>query len=319
MSEQSNKIVVTGAAGFIGSNLVQALNLRGLQSLYVVDQLDYERKKTHLQNLKYERYFGKNEFLTILPELTGIETIIHLGACTDTTVQDEQYFRENNTQYSKVLFDYCVRAGSRFIYGSSAATYGDGSQGFSDQARRFTPLNLYGYSKYWFDEMVLDSRQKPGQWVGLKFFNVYGPNEGHKGKMASLICQGYEQIKQTGKMRLFKSSQPGLADGGEKRDFVYAKDVLKVIMFFLDNPQHSGIFNVGTGKARSFLDLGKALFASLNREPNLEFFEMPREIRQKYQYFTQADVSSLRRAGYSEAFLELEDGINDYVKNYLNV
>lgn len=318
MSQLNNKIVVTGAAGFIGSNLVQALNLRGLQSLYLVDRLDSEGKKMNLRNLKYESYFDKDEFLAELPNLPKMETLIHLGAGTDTTIQDEKYFRRNNLEYSKTLFDYSVRTDTRFIYASSAATYGDGSQGFSDQERRLTPLNLYGHSKHWFDEIVLESRRKPGQCVGLKFFNVYGPNEGHKGKMASLVYQGYEQIKRTGKMRLFKSSRLGVADGGEKRDFIYIKDVVKVIMFFFNNPEKSGIFNVGTGKARTVLDLANALFAALGAKPQIEFFEMPAEFREKYQYYTQADLSSLRLAGYSGAFYELEEGISDYVRNYLN-
>ncbi len=317
--QNTKKIVVTGAAGFIGSNLVAELNRLGYTNIYAVDNLNHDRKEQHLKNLKFERYFDKKEFISTLPTLDGIELFIHLGACTDTTVFDEAYFKENNVEYSKHIFGYCVKHNARMIYASSAATYGARESDFDDNSRDLKPLNPYGLSKYSFDEFVLDNTQKPTQWVGLKFFNVYGPNEDHKGKMASMIAQGFQKIKQTGKMGLFKSYKEGYTDGGQKRDFIYVKDIVDVIMFFVENPSKSGIFNVGTGKARTFYDLGTSIFAALGIAPVIEFVEMPENIRDKYQYFTQADTKKLRTAGYTKEFTELEDGIREYVQKYLNV
>ncbi len=314
------KIVITGAAGFIGSNVAKALSEKEGTEIIAVDYLVEKKKKKNLAGFKYNKYFEKDKFLDELQknQIPNIDTIIHLGACTNTTVTDERYVLENNTEYSKKLFDYCVKNGIRLIYASSGATYGDGSNGYDDQKRLLKPLNLYGKSKYLFDEYVLDNKIKPKQWVGLKFFNVYGPNEFRKGEMASMVFQCYNQIKKTGEVMLFKSSRSDYKNGEEKRDFIYIKDVIKVILFFLDNNKISGIFNIGTGKARTFLDLATAVFKSLKIKPKISFFEMPKDIKNKYQYFTQADISSLRAAGYKEDFFELEEGIDDYIKNYLN-
>lgn len=319
MDLKNETIVVTGGAGFIGTNVVNALNSAGYSHIYIVDNLNKEAKKKHLELLTYERYFDKKEFIEQLPTLKGITLFIHLGACTDTTVFDEEYFKENNIEYSKKIFEYCLRNNSRMIYASSAATYGAGEKGFDDTERDLKPLNPYGYSKYAFDEFVLDSVEKPSQWVGLKFFNVYGPYEDHKGKMASMIAQGFEKIKQTGRMALFKSYKSDYSDGGQKRDFIYVKDIVDVIMFFVEHPTKSGIFNLGTGKARTFFDLSKAIFIAMNLEPAIDFVEMPEEIRDKYQYFTEANMDKLHSAGYVKKFTELEDGIKEYVQKYLNV
>lgn len=317
MINKDSKIVITGAAGFIGSNILKALNEKGYTHIYAVDNLNDDRKKKHLDDLQYYKYFDKKSFLGELDEIKDAEVVIHMGACSSTTVYDEAYFKENNIEYSKKLFEFCRENGIRFIYASSAATYGDGSHGFDDTRRDLTPLNLYGYSKYYFDEFVLDSTERPPQWVGLKFFNVYGPNEDHKEKMASMIRQGYQQIKETGKARLFKSYKPDYVDGGQKRDFIYVKDVVSVIMYFLEHPEHSGIFNLGTGKSRTYTDLSKAIFAAKGLEPQIEYIEMPEMIRDKFQYFTEADMTKLRSIGYTKAFTELEDGVQDYVQQYL--
>lgn len=319
MNLKNETIVVTGGVGFIGTNVVKALNNAGYNNIYIVDNLSREAKKKHLDLLTYERYFDKKEFIEQLPTLKGITLFIHLGACTDTTVFDEEYFKENNIEYSKRIFEYCLKNNSRMIYASSAATYGAGEKGFDDTERNLKPLNPYGYSKYAFDEYVLDNPEKPSQWVGLKFFNVYGPFEDHKGKMASMVAQGFEKIKQAGRMSLFKSYKPDYPDGGQKRDFIYVKDIVDVIMFFAQHPEKSGIFNLGTGKARTFFDLSKAIFVAMNLEPAIDFAEMPEEIRDKYQYFTEANMKRLREAGYEKKFTELEDGIGEYVQGYLNV
>ncbi len=317
MSKEDKKIIITGSAGFIGSNVHKALNDRGFTNIYVVDDLNDDRKKKHLDNLKYQKYFDKKVFLNSLNDIQDVELIIHLGACTDTTVQDEAYFKENNIDYSKKIFKYCFEKNVRLIYASSAATYGGGEMGFDDNERNLKPLNLYGYSKYWFDEFILNSPNKPSQWVGLKFFNVYGPNEDHKEKMASMIYQGFQQIKRTGKVKLFKSYRSDYKDGGQERDFIYVKDIVSVILFFLDHPKQSGIFNVGTGKARTYLDLSNSIFRARGMEPNVEFIEMPENIRDKFQYSTQANISKLQAAGYDKPFVELEEGIRDYVQTYL--
>ena len=306
MLEKDKTIILTGGAGFIGSNTALALNQQGFENLIIVDHLNHESKEKRLELVKYEQYYDRGDFLGALPRLKNIAAIVHLGACTDTAMMDEKFMMENNTEYSKKLFDYAARNGLRFIYASSAATYGDGACGYSDKERNLKPLNPYGVSKYLFDEYVLNSPAKPAQWTGLKFFNVYGPGEAHKGKMASMIYQGYRQAKEHGDIMLFKF-------GEQKRDFIYVEDAVKIVLFFLNN-EKSGIFNVGAGKARSFLDLGDAIFAALGRKPRIIFFDMPGKIKGKYQSFTEADMTSLRQAGYREKFYELKAGINDYIK-----
>lgn len=240
-----------------------------------------------------------------------------MGARTDTAESDRSFMLRNNTLYSKELFEYCVRNDTRLIYASSAATYGDGGRGYNDQERNLQPLNVYGYSKYAFDEMVLNSLQRPLQWVGLKFFNVYGPNEYHKGNMASVVFRGFNQVMNDGYLRLFKSYRPEFSDGGQLRDFIYVKDVVKIALFFFHHPEQSGIYNVGTGKARTFLDLARAIFLALRREPKIVFIDMPEAIRENYQYSTEADTTNLRGAGYTDKFFDIEVGVKDYVQRYL--
>lgn len=313
------KVIVTGGAGFIGSNVVAALNKEGVEDLIIVDHLNNPYKVMNLKSLRYSNYFDREEFLPYLKTLSGkdIDAIIHLGACANTQEQDKNFLIQNNTIYSNILFEFSLANNCQFIYASSAATYGDGSKGYNDDERDLKPLNYYGYSKYLFDQWVLDSPKKPKQWVGLKFFNVYGPNEYHKGYMASVILHGFEQIQKDKEIRLFKSYHGDYPHGGQLRDFIYVKDVVKVILFFLNNSSKSGIFNVGTGKARSFFDLAKGVFKALNLEPDIKFIDMPPGLKEIYQYFTQANISKLRKIGYEEKFYELEDGILDYVQNYL--
>lgn len=313
------KIIVTGGAGFIGSNLVKALNERGLSNIIIVDHLDHDGKKKNISGLDYENFIEKESFFEFCKSggLKNIEIIFHIGACTNTRELDEDYLLRNNTEYSKQLYNYCIERNARFIYASSGATYGDGSRGYSDFERNLKPLNGYGKSKYLFDEWVLDNKQKPHQWVGLKFFNVYGPNESHKGDMASVVFKGFNQIRKTEVLKLFKSYDKNYEDGGQKRDFIYVKDVVRVMLFFYDNAKKSGIFNVGTGKARSYLDLGRAIFTAMHIKPKIEFIDMPKDLIPQYQNFTQANISSLRGAGYKERFYELEEGVEEYIRSYL--
>ena len=315
----NNKIIVTGGAGFIGSNLVKSLNERGYKNIIIVDHLTNNGKWKNLVDLKFDYYFDRDRFLETLNSnsLNNIEIIIHLGACSNTTETNEDFLIYNNAIFSKILFDFSIKNKCRFIYASSAATYGDGSKGYNDKERALKPLNCYGYSKYLFDEWVLDSPEKPKQCVGLKFFNVFGPNEHHKGQMASVVYHGYNQIVKDGEIRLFKSYREGYKDGEQKRDFIYVKDAVNVILFFLKNEDKSGIFNVGTGKARTFLDLATSTFKALNLTPNIKFIEMPENLRDKYQYFTEANMSSLKNIGHEEEFYELEEGVKDYVQGYL--
>lgn len=318
------KIIVTGGAGFIGSNLVKKLNILGYKNIYIVDHLKGRRNKSkqkNLQALLYEQYLEADEFLLLIEKydkkIRDVKVLIHLGARTDTTEKDKKFLIKNNTNYSKTLFKYCTKNNIRFIYASSAATYGDGSKGYNDKERMLSPLNYYGLSKYLFDEWVLDNPQKPPQYVGLKFFNVYGPNEYHKGFMASVVYHGFNEISKTGKIRLFKSYKKDFKNGEQKRDFIYVEDVVKIILFFIDNVKISGIFNVGTGNARTFLDLAKSIFTALYEKPNIVFIDMPIGLKEKYQYFTQANMSNLRKVGYKNKMISLEEGVRDYVENYL--
>ncbi|MCX5811358.1 MAG: ADP-glyceromanno-heptose 6-epimerase [Proteobacteria bacterium] len=319
MKLKDSRIIVTGGAGFIGSNLVKSLNEHGHKNIIIVDHLTNSGKWKNLVDLKLAYYFDRNRFLETLNnnQLNDIETIIHLGACSNTTETNEDFLIYNNAIFSKILFDFSIKNKCRFIYASSAATYGDGSKGYNDKERILTPLNCYGYSKHLFDQWVLDSPEKPKQCVGLKFFNVFGPNEYHKGQMASVVYHGYNQIIKDGEIRLFKSYKEGFEDGEQKRDFIYVKDALKVILFFLHNESKSGIFNVGTGEARTFFDLAASTFKALNLKPNIRFIEMPESLKGKYQYFTEADMSSLKKIGYDKILFELEEGVKDYVQNYL--
>lgn len=315
-----DKIIVTGAIGFIGMNVVKRFNQLGYTNLILVDHKTPKKSK-RLKELQYKKYYEKDVFIekiTSDPDtFENVSAIIHLGACSDTTETSKSYLMKNNTGYSKKLYNFCLKKKVRYIYASSAATYGDGSKGYSDKTRNLKPLNLYGNSKYVFDEWVLKNKKQTPQWVGLKFFNVYGPYEDHKGKMASVAFHGYHQVKKEGTLKLFKSYKKGFKDGEQKRDFVYVADVVNVILFFLENQNINGIFNVGTGKASTFLDLGKALFKSLKLKSSIEFIDMPETLKDKYQYFTEADMQSLRKAGYTKNFLTVQEGVLDYVTNYL--
>ncbi|MFC1721271.1 ADP-glyceromanno-heptose 6-epimerase [Patescibacteria group bacterium] len=321
MLEKNKRIIVTGGAGFIGANIVKGLNEDGYKHITIVDQLTNDGRWKNLADISYDQYFDKDDFLDRIQNNTlgNVDVIIHIGACSSTVEVDENFLLYNNTIYSKELFDYCTQNNCRFIYASSAATYGNGDMGYDDNERNLKPMNCYGYSKHLFDQWVLDSEEKPRQWAGLKFFNVYGPYENHKGRMASMVYHGYNQIVDSGKVKLFKSHKEGYVDGGQKRDFVYIKDVVNVVSFFLNNPDKSGIFNVGTGKARTFLDMQKAIFAALNKEPNIKFIDIPEDLQDKYQYYTEADITNLRSVGYQDEFYSLEDGVKDYVQNYLHI
>lgn len=314
--EKIKKIIITGAVGFIGTNVAKYFSEKG----YSVIAVDYlkdgdEIKKKNLEAFKYEKYYDGDEFLELVKRgaLLNVDVIIHLGACSDTREKDREFLMRNNLEYSKELFNYCARNDTKFLYASSAATYGDGSNGYKDTERNLEPLNLYGLSKYLFDEWVLGQDEKPSQWAGFKFFNVYGPYENHKGDMASVVYKGFSEIKKTGKLKLFKSYREEYKDGEQKRDFVYVEDICDVISFFLEHGEISGIFNVGTGKARTFLDLGYAIFSALEKEPKIIFKEMPDDIKKHYQYFTEADLCNLRALGYTKEFTSLEEGVKKYI------
>jgi len=314
--------IVTGGAGFIGSAFVWKLNELGIDDILIVDNLGTTQKWKNLVNLRYYDYLHKDDFLEELyaSRFPKIESIIHMGACSSTTELDADYLMDNNFHYTKELAKYCLANNIRLIYASSAATYGDGSLGFSDDHSiipKLKPLNMYGYSKQLFDLWAL-KKEILDKIVGIKFFNVYGPNEYHKGDMKSVVCKAYYQIKETGKLKLFKSYKPEYKDGEQKRDFVYIKDCVDVMAWFLERRDVNGIFNLGTGKARTWNDLAKATFSAMGLETNIEYIDMPEAIRDKYQYFTQADMKKLQDAGYKRKFTSLEDAVKDYVQNYLS-
>jgi ADP-L-glycero-D-manno-heptose 6-epimerase len=315
-------IVVTGGAGFIGSALIAELNNRGITDIIIVDQLVSDQRWMNLRKLAFADYVESDDFLEQITadELPySVEAIFHLGACSSTTETDARYLVKNNYEYTKELASWAVDNEVRFIYASSAATYGDGSAGFSDNEDdigSLVPLNMYGYSKQLFD-LWARSNGLFEQIVGLKYFNVYGPNEYHKADMRSFVLKAFEQIQATGKVRLFKSYNPKYADGEQLRDFVYVKDAVDMTLFFYENLAVSGLFNVGTGKAKSWNELAKAVFAAMGRPVNIEYVDMPEIIRDKYQYFTQADMSKLRAAGYKKQPMPLEEAVKDYVQNYL--
>lgn len=314
--------VVTGGAGFIGSAFVWKLNQMGVSRIVIVDELGHDEKWKNLVRLRYEEYVHKDEFLKIVEagrDPWGVRAVVHMGACSSTTETDADYLMGNNLRYSQALAKFCAEKRARFVNASSAATYGDGTLGFSDDVEtmlRLKPLNMYGYSKQLFD-LWAHRTGLLDHLASLKFFNVYGPNEYHKGDMMSVICKAHKQIGETGRLRLFKSYRPDYGPGEQKRDFIYVKDCLEVMWWLLENPRVNGVFNVGTGKARSWNDLARAVFAAMGREPDIEYIEMPEVIRDKYQYFTEAPMEKLRRAGYEREFTSLEDGARDYVQSYL--
>jgi ADP-L-glycero-D-manno-heptose 6-epimerase len=314
-------IIVTGGAGFIGSAIIAALNSRGITDILVVDQLGCKQRQ-NLTNLSFADYVGKDKFLDMVVAnkiAPPIKAVFHMGACTSTTETDALYLEKNNYEYSKILAKWATDTGIRLIYASSAATYGDGSKGFSDDEEKIhqlKPLNMYAHSKQLSD---LWAREKGllKKIVGLKYFNVFGPNEYHKADMRSFILKAFEKINATGKVRLFKSHNPDYADGEYKRDFFYVKDAVDMTLFFYDNPKITGLFNIGTGKARTWNDMVNAVFAAMDKKPNIEYIEMPQNLRSQYQYFTEADITKLRKAGYNKPTTPLEDAISDYVQNYL--
>ena len=314
--------IVTGGAGLIGSAVIWELNRRGVDDILVVDNLASTDKWKNLVHLRYTDYMHRDEFIAQVrrgqwPE--GTKAVIHMGACSSTTERNADFLMENNFHYTRDLCWAAHRGGSRFITASSAATYGDGSLGFSDaldMVPRLRPLNMYGYSKQLFDLWALREGAVEGI-VSLKFFNVYGPNEYHKGSMRSVVCKAVPQILDSGVLKLFRSDRPDYADGGQMRDFVYVKDCAALILWFVDNPQVNGIFNVGTGQARTWNDLAHAVFAAMDREPRIEYIDMPDTLKGKYQYFTQADMSWIQRLNCPFTFRSLEEGVDDYVRNYL--
>lgn len=321
-------LVVTGAAGFIGSCLLKCLNDCGREDILVIDNIGSTEKWRNLLNKKYIDYVNKNKSYDLLYYIENqigssgeIEAIIHMGACSSTTELDFDYLYNNNFRFTRTLWNYCAEHQIPFIYASSAATYGDGSERFDDECNidKLRPLNAYGYSKQLFDLWVKhQAKSFPSQYVGLKFFNVYGPNEYFKGSMASMVFHGFNQIKADGEIRLFKSCNQLYADGEQLRDFVYVKDVCDVIMWFMDHPDISGLFNVGTGKAQSFRELAEATFNALDMKPNIRYIDMPDQLREKYQYYTQAEMRKLRLVGYDKPFRTVEDGVKEYVQEYLN-
>lgn len=314
-------IVITGAAGFIGSALAHYLNEQFFNDLVLVDDFSRVEKARNLVGLKYTALVSREEFsqwVDINHRL--IQFVFHLGARTDTAEFNKDVFNQLNVNYSKMVWSKCVQYGLPLVYASSAATYGMGEHGYRDDhaiVPFLKPLNPYGESKNEFDKWVLLQKEAPYFWAGFKFFNVYGPNEYHKGRMASVVFHAFRQIKDTGKMKLFRSHREEIKDGEQKRDFVYVRDVVKVLFYFMHHRKDSGIYNLGTGEARSFMDLARNVFKAMGKVESIEFVDTPSDIRDKYQYFTEADISKLRNAGYSDAFFSLEDGIFEYITRYL--
>jgi len=315
-------IVVTGAAGFIGSCLISKLNSEGLNNIVAVDDFTKTEKANNLEAKNISLKVERSQFFEWL-ELHGneVEFVFHIGARTDTTEFNSAIFDELNTGYTRKVWTLCSRFSIPLVYASSAATYGLGDFGYKDDhaiVEQLKPLNPYGESKNDFDKWALKQTETPPFWAGMKFFNVYGPNEYHKSRMASVIFHAYRQINETGKVKLFKSHRPDFGDGEQLRDFVYVKDVISVLTFMMKQKPASGLYNLGTGKARSFVDLAKATFNASGKASHIEFIDTPADIRDKYQYFTEANMQKLIDAGYKQAFTSLEDGVSDYVTNYLS-
>jgi ADP-L-glycero-D-manno-heptose 6-epimerase len=316
-------IIITGAAGFIGSCMLSKLNEENYLDIIAVDSFQRQDKSKNLASKSISEEIDREKFFSWLENHhQGVQFVFHLGARTDTTEFDMEILNHLNLEYSKKMFAACAKYGIPLIYASSAATYGNGSYGYSDNhdlIRKLVPLNPYGVSKNEFDKWVLDEENQPPYWVGLKFFNVYGPNEYHKGRMASVVYHAFRQISNEGKIQLFKSHRKNYAHGEQKRDFIYVKDVVNTMFYLMHNriQTYNGIYNLGTGKAQTFNELAAAIFRSLNREENIEYIDTPKDIRGKYQYFTEAKMEKLRTMGYDKKFLSLSEGVEDYVKNYL--
>jgi ADP-L-glycero-D-manno-heptose 6-epimerase len=345
MLHQKSTIVITGAVGFIGSCMVSYLNQQGFENLILVDEFDDEEKELNLLHKKYLVRVEREDFFNwVQKEKPPVSFVFHLGARTDTTEFDYAVHQHLNVEYSQKIWNYCTITNIPLVYASSAATYGEGELGYNDDhdiIEQLQPLNPYGISKNEFDKWVLHQEDHPPFWAGLKFFNVYGPNEYHKARMASVIFHSFNQIKENGKVKLFRSHKDGYEDGEQLRDFIYVKDVVEVCYWLMKNMNReesdvsgelkthdspltthqsrltSAIYNLGTGKARSFNDLVKATFTGLNLQPQIEYIDMPEDIRDKYQYFTEASMDKLKAAGYNKDFYTLEKGVDDYVRNYL--
>ena len=334
-------IVITGAAGFIGSVVAGELNQKGYNDLILVDDFSKKEKERNYIDLKYKSLVDRNNFFEWFKENhEEVDFVVHLGARTDTTEFDWNVFQKLNVDYTETMFTLCAEYQIPLVYASSAATYGNGELGYDDShevVEKLQPLNPYGRSKNEVDKWILKQEKQPPFWAGLKFFNVYGPNEYHKGRMASVIFHSFNQINATGKVKLFRSHRPDFKDGQQLRDFIYVKDIARVIAFMIDAKTQSrkdaenahcsqliahnlksGLYNLGTGKARSFYDLAANTFKAMGKDINIEFIDIPEDIRDKYQYFTEANMDKLRNAGYDKEFTSLEDGVMDYVKDYLN-
>ena len=316
--------VVTGGAGLIGSAMIWGINNLKLNNIWLVDWIENNsEQQKNIENLNFQRFLDAKTFRNIIAEksteLSKVRTIIHLGACSSTTETNKEYLDDNNFLYTLEVCEWAIESNVRFVYASSAATYGDGEMGMDDQdidIEKFNPLNLYGWSKHKFDLMAKE-RGWLDQITGLKYFNVYGPNEEHKGDMRSVVSKAYQQIFENGKMSLFKSHRPEYRDGEQKRDFLYIKDAVQMTLFLVKNEKSTGLFNLGNGKARTWKDLGNSIFKALKTEPLIEFVEMPEQLREKYQYYTQANIQKLRKQGYKDNLHTLEESVNDYLTNYL--
>ena len=315
------RVLVTGGAGFIGSALVWALNRRGCDDIVVCDRLGADEKWRNLAPLRFAEFVEADVLLARLQsrKLGKLDLVLHMGACSSTTERDAGFLFRNNFEFTRNLADWSLAKNVRFVYASSAATYGDGTAGMEDDDSKLDtlrPLNMYGYSKHLFD---LHAKRAGflNDIVGLKYFNVFGPNEDHKGDMRSLVHKSFSQVKNEGVIRLFKSYRKDFADGEQKRDFLYIKDAAAMTLHLAATKKAGGLFNIGSGKARTWIDLANSVFAALDRKPKIEFIEMPETIRDKYQYFTQADISRLRAAGYKAPVTSLEEAVKDYVRNYL--
>lgn len=321
-------IVITGGAGMIGSMIAWHLNKKlGRNDLVLIDSITHEDQWQNLVHREYTLYLDKEQLFDFLYENDEVTAIIHMGAISATTERDFNKLVEANIQYSQYLWDWCTDNEVPFFYASSAATYGDGNKGYNDASiKGLRPLNGYGYSKHFFDQWVMqqvvDQAPCPPSWAGFKFFNVYGPNEYHKERMASVAFHTFNQFSETGTMKLFKGTKAGIEDGMQLRDFVYVKDAAEVVLYFMEasltkTPAPNGIYNIGTGEARSFKDLATNVMTSMGRDPDITYIDMPKDLQGKYQYFTQADIQKLRDAGYQKPFSSLEDGVKDYVQQYL--
>lgn len=319
-------ILVTGGAGFIGSNIVASLNEAGRCDIVVNDILGTDGKWRNLAKHQLADVVPPSDLFRWL-EGRKLDAVVHMGAISSTTATDGDLVLDTNFRLSLKLLDWCTDTRTPFIYASSAATYGDGEEGFDDDwspeaLKKLRPMNLYGWSKHLFDQALVARQMQraklPPQWAGLKFFNVFGPNEYHKGTMASVLCRVFDEAKAGKPVRLFKSHKAGIADGDQRRDFIYVDDVVAVTRWLLETPKVSGIFNVGTGQARSFREMIEAMFVALGRAPNIDYIDMPEQIRGSYQYFTQSEMGRLRKAGYNAGFTALEDAVKDYVTRYLD-